>query len=562
MKILSVHIENFGKLHDYDRDFTGGVNVITENNGWGKTTMSVFLLVMFYGFDDKLTRKYREKYAPWGGGTYGGSIVFETGGKNYLVERTFGHRKTMDDTFTLRDADTNLVCDDFDEYLGDELFKINTESFMKTVFIGTGNCITATTDDINAKIGDLSLVEADMRSYSDAKGRLNDLINRNSDIRKTGKIYGMKEKAAELRNKARFAKGIRNELGDYENKLKQLSDEEKELEVKKNDLINLQSNIVRCKEASLYYDRYKALFAAVEAAKRAQEEEFGESIVPGIAMMVSGGLIFLGGVALMIFVSLIGGILLLVAGLVLLVMGFVTYYRRERRFENWDIARDEACEKAEQEYLSFVNSIDVKEIRELAFRPEANMSLKETEKKRSDTTERLETVRNDIRKLAVRREFLCDELISAESCEAKADDLTKKIKEETLRLENAKRAAALLEEAKAGFALHYLEPLKKSLADYLGMLKENSDVRFHMDANLELTMEEAGKQRKEEAFSDGIRDALGLCMRFALIDAMYPAERPFVIMDDPFIHLDNATYDAARKLLEKVPYQIILMQKE
>ena len=49
MKLISCHIENFGKLHDWSHDFTSGSNVFCEDNGWGKSTLASFIKVMFYG---------------------------------------------------------------------------------------------------------------------------------------------------------------------------------------------------------------------------------------------------------------------------------------------------------------------------------------------------------------------------------------------------------------------------------------------------------------------------------------------------------------------------------
>ena len=33
MKLIACHIENFGKLHDFDISFTDGLNVICRENG-------------------------------------------------------------------------------------------------------------------------------------------------------------------------------------------------------------------------------------------------------------------------------------------------------------------------------------------------------------------------------------------------------------------------------------------------------------------------------------------------------------------------------------------------
>ena len=40
MKLLKCHIENFGKLSNFDYVFKSGLNTIKEENGFGKTTFA------------------------------------------------------------------------------------------------------------------------------------------------------------------------------------------------------------------------------------------------------------------------------------------------------------------------------------------------------------------------------------------------------------------------------------------------------------------------------------------------------------------------------------------
>ena len=53
MKLLSCHVDNFGKLSNLTLNFTDGINVINEANAWGKSTLAAFLKAMFYGLDAK-----------------------------------------------------------------------------------------------------------------------------------------------------------------------------------------------------------------------------------------------------------------------------------------------------------------------------------------------------------------------------------------------------------------------------------------------------------------------------------------------------------------------------
>ena len=104
MRLISCHIENFGKLSNVDIDFNGSVHKICERNGWGKTTLSSFILSMFYGLEGTNKKKYeeneRKQYLPWNSGYFGGELTFEVDGKKYIILRNFG-KKDNEATFQL-----------------------------------------------------------------------------------------------------------------------------------------------------------------------------------------------------------------------------------------------------------------------------------------------------------------------------------------------------------------------------------------------------------------------------------------------------------------------------
>ncbi len=70
---------------------------------------------------------------------------------------------------------------------------------------------------------------------------------------------------------------------------------------------------------------------------------------------------------------------------------------------------------------------------------------------------------------------------------------------------------------------------------------------------------EQGMPRDTAFLSAGYQDMIGICMRMALIDAMYKDEKPFVIFDDPFVNLDGEKTGAALRLLEEIAkeYQVV-----
>ena len=135
MKICSLQIENFGKLHRYSRDFSDGLNTVCEENGWGKSTLAAFIKAMFYGLPrnrvQSLDDNERKKFTPWQGGTFGGNLVFECTRGKFRVERTFGDV----DEFRLVDLASGLPSHAYSEDLGRELFGIDADGFERSTFL-------------------------------------------------------------------------------------------------------------------------------------------------------------------------------------------------------------------------------------------------------------------------------------------------------------------------------------------------------------------------------------------------------------------------------------------
>jgi len=222
MRLISAHIENFGKLSNEDFDFAKGLNVIYKENGWGKSTLATFLRAMFYGLEGEGKRddilSERKRYAPWQGGPFGGTVSFETKGKLYEITRFFGSKAT-EDSFELRDKATNMISEDFSDNIGEELLEINSESFMHSVFISQNECLNAgTTDDINAKLGNIS-DGIDLNRYASTEEAFKNALNAYSPTRKTGEIFKMKARLSELKAKVMAGKGLEDTVAAIETRI-------------------------------------------------------------------------------------------------------------------------------------------------------------------------------------------------------------------------------------------------------------------------------------------------------------------------------------------------------
>lgn len=94
MKILSLHIDGFGKLRDQDVSFEEGLNIVYGKNEAGKSTLHTFIKGMLFGIDRQRGRAARNdtysRYVPWqNSGTYEGWMRIESEGQIYRIQRRF-----------------------------------------------------------------------------------------------------------------------------------------------------------------------------------------------------------------------------------------------------------------------------------------------------------------------------------------------------------------------------------------------------------------------------------------------------------------------------------------
>ena len=88
---------------------------------------------------------------------------------------------------------------------------------------------------------------------------------------------------------------------------------------------------------------------------------------------------------------------------------------------------------------------------------------------------------------------------------------------------------------------------------------DGSIIRFNAEG--EPLREEQGKLREVGFYSAGMRELLGLSIRIALVDAIFNQEKPVLILDDPFVNLDDEKTEKAKRLVKELTkrYQVLYM---
>lgn len=119
----------------------------------------------------------------------------------------------------------------------------------------------------------------------------------------------------------------------------------------------------------------------------------------------------------------------------------------------------------------------------------------------------------------------------------------------------ADRTMELLNLAKDRLANRYVADVERGFTRYAKELLGQNLGRAMLDKDLRLFIDEQGAAREAASFSTGTLDALMLCMRLALVDALFTKEKPFLLLDDPFVNLDDARTRRALELLQKISQQ-------
>ena len=284
MKLLHLHVENFGTLSQMDMDFHEGVNEVLQENGWGKSTLAAFLRIMFYGLEGgrkkELSDNDRMKYKPWNQGAFGGTMEFEANGKRYLVTRSFG-QKEKDATFRLQDAVTLLDSKDYSERLGEELFGIDRESFEKTSFIdSTLIRYHGINSAIGSKVGSVSQTD-DLNNYDAAQEKMKNFLNANSPRSRRGSLFQLEDEIKELERDLKKqgpaqqrAAGLKEHREKEQEKLRQCKAEREQVQKDLSGLSEKHALIMNLKRKA----ELETAAQARQVALQTRQAEFGKRI--------------------------------------------------------------------------------------------------------------------------------------------------------------------------------------------------------------------------------------------------------------------------------------------
>ncbi|MCM1107195.1 MAG: AAA family ATPase [Blautia sp.] len=215
-----------------------------------------------------------------------------------------------------------------------------------------------------------------------------------------------------------------------------------------------------------------------------------------------------------------------------------------------------AYEEALSKKVQFEEECDVEK---LAKEHKCPYSLDELNSMISDVDQRIEDVRESIEQYNRQMEDLQEQLDLRDEKNQQLEECKRQQEEELHTYGVLSLTQHYLQQAKEQFSARYLGPIKNGFQKYYEILTGDTSGDWMVNADIAVQVKELGELRDTKWLSAGYQDLLGVCMRLALVDAMYPDEKPFLVLDDPYVNLDEEKLDSGNALLMKISqeYQVI-----
>ncbi|MGM9601346.1 MAG: ATP-binding protein [Faecousia sp.] len=112
-----------------------------------------------------------------------------------------------------------------------------------------------------------------------------------------------------------------------------------------------------------------------------------------------------------------------------------------------------------------------------------------------------------------------------------------------------------LADAEQSLKAKHIDPVRSRFDFYADALEDALGERVGLDKNFGLYLQEKGGQYSNLHWSAGQRAVVALCLRLALLDNLYPGDKPPIILDDPFVFLDGEHLEKAKGLVTSLSKQ-------
>ncbi|MEG1581884.1 MAG: AAA family ATPase [Clostridia bacterium] len=594
MIIEKCYLSAFGKFTAKTFTFNNGLNIIAENNGYGKSTIADFIRVMMYGMaatsSKNISKNMRAKYLPWQGGGYGGYLDFSDKGNEYRIERTFGS-KLSEDTFKLYNLKTGNESTDYSNKIGEELLKVDEETFIRTLFFAGEKEINSTS--IKDKLNNITGATLENESINKAQDKLEKSMNEiKSKMSNKGLIAELDKKIYNIETEINESLQAGNNLFEF---TKQLEESSKKLEQTEEEEKTLNDEIEKAEQCRIVeleqknYEEKLSKIAELSAeisntqknilVKEDELENLSEisksysskrslrdKLYIGFSIaMVIAVLCVIGFIATKITVLIILSCLILVIGSIVSIVFIMKWNKKlvqnkillEKYFGKKteyidDVYTQQGLITKSKDLTAELNKLKTEIIAPIT---RDNISTKTTFELRDERQNIYSNRRNlEQQILSIKNKILIAEDIACRENELREEkeSLEEQRTELKKRYKLISKTLEFLKEADAELTIKFIEPVKRSISKYLKMITCEDNSNVALDSNLKMEIEENGIRKELGYYSSGYKDLYSTCYRFALTSEIFKDNKPFMILDDPFINLDDSKIGEAMNLLRTI----------
>lgn len=606
MKILSVHVTAFGKLRNVDLQLRPGMNVFSNVNGYGKTTMASFIRAMLYGFTYTRSKGATDaaRAMPWGStDRFGGHMTVEQNGKLYKIERFFGNTARQE-SLTVTDARTNKRVE-WGMQPGEYLLGLTADSYDRSAYFPQESVELCGNDNFDNRLA--NLVQNGAEDYDKIQDKLRS-YKKSFCYEKGngGLIYRLEQQEYALQGELRKAQSdeqrsveIAHRLSAINAERLQLQSRHREATARREQLINrraqmsateqdkrvgerlaqlnetlsrtppeFERDIAACSDLS---DRIAA--AQPEPRKKRKSSKRSKGLIAAAAVLLALGVLLLAlgivkvlplrdGLIFGLVTSAIG-----LAGLVILCRGAgrpkVDPERDKLTADFFALAGKYVAtdsgdiEQVKRDLWNLYKKYgeDKRERDSLASMvvPAADTSHADSEieavtRTLDDLTRELRALDVEEGGLNAERKRLSFDCVGVQDriLQVRSDK-----QEAQYRYHVADTVSKLLASAKDELSSGYLPRLCAKCTQLLRDVT-GAPLSVDIDRNFAVRICENGLSRAMADYSRGTREITLLCFRVALSELLYNGAIPFVIIDDAFVNFDENNFLRATELLRQL----------
>ena len=584
MIITKIHVENFGKLHNIDINLSKGLNQIYKENGWGKSSLTVFIKAMFYGMPPKARgdafNYERSKYMPWQGGNYGGFIEFKAFNKKYRLIRYFA--KTPEgDTFELQDLTNNQIIQKPIDEIGDVLFGVGKETFEVTSFFPQLKFTSSATAQITANLtgvdkfkNDLSnfnqaikLIDAKISSLKKEKPKKDEIdklkknlsnnkiliASNNQQIERTaGELKVFEEDIVSHKDLLSTAKEKNQAEQDSFNKKIQIEDSLREKNEKVAECLLQKNQILENQQKN-----DKAIRKS-EKEESLRKASFILPIISVIAVILCNLFVIFKLIDIWIPLGVMGGIILISVVSELIIIKKWKDSKRLREVRVEASSQVDLLKELDDKILNFQREIDKLNMEYKDFKDIENPSREQIDEFESKVnvinyeiiskTSKLDNMQKEVDELIESTDIIAGEY---DKLKEKYEEIDNKIKTLTLTKDYMQRAME-------NVSTRFIVPINESFSNLLNEFGVN-DREFVIDTEWNVKEKTDYGNKEFQYSSQGLQDIISFCQRINLISEVYKKEKPILILDDTFVNLDDNKSRISKEIVKRISqdYQII-----